>query len=167
MSEYRCSTQAEETSWSSLPVIVLCCIYNFDKCVADQQVLKGGQHPVDPDLNIDLTYKSRTKSSVIGPFLSRHVSFSRPNFSAVPIQEQLPVYNTRFLINRSAVTSIWAEFVLSMTLLYMLGCLLFSNQMEKLQLNCHYISETICQNERRKCASAIGQTFFPVQLKVY
>lgn len=74
MSEYRSSTQAEETSWSSLPVIVLCCIYiyNFDKCVADQQELKGGQYPVDPDLNIDLTYKSRT-TSVIGPFLSRHV----------------------------------------------------------------------------------------------
>lgn len=47
-------------------------IYNFDKCVAYQQKLKGGQYPVDPDLNIDLTYKSRTKS-VIGPFLSRHV----------------------------------------------------------------------------------------------
>lgn len=47
-----------------------------------------------------------------------------------------------------------AEFVLSMTFVYMPGCLLLrSNRIEKLQFNGHYISETIRHNERRNSFS--------------
>lgn len=129
-------------------VVVLCCTFfffflNFGKCAADQWELKRGGCPDDSILTLIMTWPTKWNKSLIGPFPSWHVfSLGTPGAavaaaaSAAPVRKPLPVYNTIFLLEPSAQQLQPPELilVLSMTLMYMLGCLLLrGSQREKLQ----------------------------------
>lgn len=124
--------------------------------------IKKGQYPDDSILTLILTWPIKAEQIThwsISPDMCFLQHASRQS-SSYP--NQLPVYKYYISIRPvgSAVPTVWVAFVLSMNLLYMLGCyLLRSNQMENLQFNAHYISETICHNERRKCVSVQADFF--------
>lgn len=162
----------EGWKWS---VVLLCCIFycydyylffgTFGKCAADQWELKlgGWEHP---DLNIDLTHKAEQIAHwSISPdvFSPGHASRQRCSRLRRP---SVCTYDTIFLLDPSAPQLQPPELlpVLSMTLMYMLGCLLGRGTMGR---SLHIQNSCIVTKKERNCASA-RVDFVPVQLeKVY
>lgn len=129
-----------------------CCKVDLSEHVSDQWDFKGSLSTSWPWYWLDLR-TLMLNGSLSGSFPS-HVFSSARQLSVQFLFKTTACVWYYICIGPicSAFTALSPDSGLSMTLLYMLVCLLLpSKQMEKWPFNGNYISGTLCHNERRKC----------------